>query len=89
VPRRYEDDDDDYDRRPARRRNRRYDDDEGFRCPFCGDPDPPLVRTKVSGGGWALFVVMLVLLCWPLCWIPLVAMKDEYRVCQGCGVKLG
>lgn len=84
---RYRDDDDDDDdsgeyERPSRRPSRR-----GFRCPFCDSPEPPARREKVSAGGWVVLVVML-LFCFPLFFIGLL-MKEEYRVCRDCGVKLG
>lgn len=71
----------DFDDRPRRRRRSR------FRCPYCDTPAPPEIRTKVSGGGWVVFVVLL-LVFFPLCWVGLL-MKDEYRTCYDCGVKLG
>jgi len=61
-----------------------------FRCPYCRTDRPPIVRQGVSAGGWVLFVVMLLFVLTILfCWIPLVFMKDDYRVCSGCGIKLG
>lgn len=86
---------DDYDPPPARssrraRRSRHDDenDEVGFVCPFCSIRRPPRVETKISVGGWIVFVVLLLFLCWPICWVGLL-MKDEYRVCSGCGVRLG
>jgi DNA-directed RNA polymerase subunit RPC12/RpoP len=62
----------------------------GFRCPFCHHRGAPVVRSKVSTGGWVLFVLLLCGLCTAfLCWIPLVFMKEEYRACSSCGIKLG
>ena len=59
-----------------------------FHCPFCGCNDPPVVRRKVSTAGWVMFVVLLCFLCLPLFWIGLL-MKEEYRICADCGIKLG
>ena len=73
-----DDDDDDDDRRPARR---------GFRCPYCGSRDLPFVQSRVSTAGWITLVVM-VLFCLPLFWIGLL-IKEEYRECGECGMKLG
>jgi hypothetical protein len=65
-----------------------------FRCPFCGTHAPPSVRSKMSVAGlacfWVFFVLGLVTLCvlLPLCLIGLF-MREEYRICSRCGVKLG
>jgi DNA-directed RNA polymerase subunit RPC12/RpoP len=72
--RRY-DDEDDYDRR------------RGFRCPYCGTDEPPIRRSRVSTGGWIVFVALLFV-CLPLFWVGLL-MTEEYTVCYDCGIKLG
>lgn len=61
-----------------------------FKCPFCQHEGPPMVSSKMSTAGWVLFVVLL-LLCFPLCWLPFVmsGMKEEVRTCASCGTKLG
>jgi hypothetical protein len=61
--------------------------DLGFRCPFCRSSYPPEVKRKISTAGWVTFVVLLVL-CFPLCVIGLF-IKEDYRVCSSCGIKLG
>jgi predicted RNA-binding Zn-ribbon protein involved in translation (DUF1610 family) len=71
-------------REPVRRRD---DDGVDFRCPFCGTDEWPNVNTKVSTGGWVLFVGLLIF-CFPLCFIGLLV-KEDYRECSSCGVKLG
>lgn len=58
-----------------------------FRCPFCQSPYPPFVVQKVSGAGWVVFV-LLILLCVPLCWIGLL-IKEDHRVCSSCRMVLG
>jgi predicted RNA-binding Zn-ribbon protein involved in translation (DUF1610 family) len=89
------------DRRPRRDRASLADDDDepaeedleprrdgvGFRCPFCGTDEWPDVDSKVSTGGWVLFVGLLIF-CFPLCFLGLLV-KEEYRACSSCGVKLG
>lgn len=60
----------------------------GFRCPYCGSRALPTTKKKVSSAGWAFFWILLLFLCFPLCWIGLF-MKDEFRVCGDCGMKLG
>jgi hypothetical protein len=58
----------------------------GFRCPFCNSNLAPKVKRKISTGGWATFAALLIF-CFPLCIIGLF-IKDEYRVCRSCGVRL-
>lgn len=62
----------------------------GFTCPFCHRQGPPIITKKISTSGWILFIVLL-LCCFPLCWLPFVmdGCKDEERKCAGCGTKLG
>lgn len=57
-----------------------------FICPFCRSNARPIVKSKVSTGGWVLFVVLL-LFCFPLCLIGLLV-KEDYRICSSCGIKL-
>jgi|SRR5215213_635270 len=58
-----------------------------YRCPYCQSPYPPMVVEKVSGGGWVVFILLL-LFCLPLCWLGLL-IKDQYRVCATCRAVLG
>jgi len=72
------------DYKPARPERR------GFECPYCHNRAMPRTGTKVSQAGWVLFIIMLFSFIGTLfCWIPLLAMKEEYRVCGACGMKLG
>lgn len=71
----------------AIRRSRRREPEVGFHCPFCQANDPPEVRSKISTAGWVIFVVLLIG-CFPLCIIGLF-IKEDYRVCSSCGIKLG
>ncbi len=80
------DDDNDVDEPASRRRSHRR--EVGFRCPYCQTSAAPFTRSKVSTAGWIFFWVLLLFLCLPLCWIGLF-LKDEYRVCADCGIKLG
>jgi LITAF-like zinc ribbon domain len=61
-----------------------------FACPFCEFQGPPIVTKKISSGGLILFAVLL-LVCFPLCWLPFVldGCKEQIRTCAGCGTKLG
>jgi hypothetical protein len=74
-------DEDDYDDDDRRRRG------PGFSCPYCGSTHIPEVRSRVSGAGWAVFVVLLIT-CFPLFFIGLL-IKEEYRVCYDCGMTVG
>ena len=58
-----------------------------FKCPYCQSPAPPVQKQRISTAGWILFVVLL-LLCFPLCWIGLF-IKEDYRSCSFCGLSLG
>ena len=74
---REDDDEEEYeDEQPLRRRG----------CYECGSKAPPETIKKMSAGGWAMFIILL-LFCFPLCWIPFVvdAFKESRRVCQSCG----
>lgn len=75
---------DEYNDRP-RRRN---DDRVGYRCPFCRCREYPVIYTKVSTAGLLFFWLTCLFLCWPICWIGLL-MRDTYRMCPECGMKLG
>ena len=59
----------------------------GFQCPFCQSKSPPLIKKQISTAGWIVFVG-LVIACFPLSLIGLF-IKEEYRVCGSCGIKLG
>lgn len=48
---------------------------------------PPHYETKVSTAGWVTFVVLLVILCWPFCWIGLL-MKDRIAIWSACHIRL-
>jgi len=60
---------------------------KGFECPYCHTDEYPEVKSKISTAGWVVFVVLL-LICFPLCIIALF-IKEDYRVCSACGIKLG
>jgi len=79
----FEDDyDDDEDDRPRRRSRRRR-----GGCPYCGSDEPPEYSSRISQGGWITFAILL-LFCWPLCFIGLF-MKEDYPICYECGRALG
>lgn len=59
-----------------------------FRCPYCQSAAPPIRCRKTSTGGWIFFWVLLLFLCFPICWIGLL-IKDDYVRCASCGIKLG
>jgi GYF domain 2/LITAF-like zinc ribbon domain len=53
-------------------------------CRYCGAHGSGVHIKSVSTGGWIVFVVLLVL-CFVLCWVPLVTMKDQKTKCVRCG----
>jgi hypothetical protein len=58
------------------------------RCPECGSRKWDW-QTRATQGGIALCVVMAVFLATlPLCWIPLIAMRERFRVCGSCREEL-
>jgi hypothetical protein len=71
-------------RRERRKKRERGD---GFRCPYCGESGPPVVKKKISTAGWVIFVVLL-LACFPLCLLALLFTEDV-RQCGACGINIG
>lgn len=57
-----------------------------FQCRACGYAGHAKVISKITTGGWVLFVAMVLFLCWPLCWLPLVFLRDRRCECPGCHV---
>jgi LITAF-like zinc ribbon domain len=58
-----------------------------FHCPYCHTTVLPRIERKVSTAGWVVFTFLL--LCTIIfCWIGLF-IKEDYRVCSQCGMKLG
>lgn len=58
-----------------------------FECPYCHTTIPPVVKFKPSIGGWIMFVIFFFSCA---CISPLFLFmgQEQYRVCQGCGIKL-
>ena len=59
----------------------------GYHCPRCGTNALPIVKSKVSGGGWAVLILM-IFFCFPLFFIGLL-MREETRVCPACLTQIG
>lgn len=70
-----------------------------MRCPFCGFRGRPILRQQVAVAGWivlgiiaficvftAIFICVTVFLT-PLCLLGLL-IKEDYRICADCGMKL-
>jgi len=55
-------------------------------CRACGMQGAPIITTKISTGGWVVFVLLL-LFCFPLFWVGLL-MKDKIALCPRCGVNV-
>lgn len=53
-------------------------------CRHCGAQGSGVHSSKVSTGGWIVFVLLFIV-CFVLCWIPLVWMKDQTTRCMRCG----
>ena len=68
-------------------RSRMLEAGSNFRCPFCQSNELPDVKRRISTAGWVTFVLLLIF-CFPLCIIGLF-IKEDYRVCSCCGIKLG
>jgi len=52
------------------------------RCPYCTFDALPTARNRVSQTGWIVFSVLLVL-CFPLCWIGLL-IRETVTTCVRC-----
>src|SRR5690349_13413459 len=59
-----------------------------FNCPFCRSNAGYYIVSKISTGGWVVFILLFLFLCWPLCWIGFL-IKDEFRQCRACHMRLG
>ena len=59
----------------------------GYHCPRCGTTALPITKTKISSGGWIVFVLMLIF-CFPLFFIGLL-MREDTRVCSVCLTQIG
>ena len=57
-------------------------------CEKCGCVDEPVIRRDVSAGGVLVAILLFLFLCWPLCWLPLVMMREETRCCRRCSAKI-
>jgi len=60
------------------------------KCPYCGREGTIVAKRSLSGNGWVVFVLLL-LLCFPLCWLPFVIdnLNETYRVCSVCRGRMG
>jgi hypothetical protein len=68
--------------------------DHSFTCPYCGTHAPPNVRTETANGGWVmmilLFLAALFTCCLSLAFMPAgFLVRNSYRVCSQCGIRLG
>jgi hypothetical protein len=55
-------------------------------CPRCHRATHFLQHERISTGGILVFAILL-LLCFPLCWIGLF-IREKYLVCPLCGMEL-
>ena len=59
----------------------------GFQCPYCQTTRTPTVRSEISQTGWLVFVILLLTTCFG-CVIGLF-IRDSYRECSQCKIRLG
>jgi hypothetical protein len=57
-----------------------------FRCPYCQSNVGFIRDSKISTGGWIVFVLLLFM-CFPLCWLGFF-ITDKFDVCGSCAVRL-
>jgi LITAF-like zinc ribbon domain len=62
----------------------------GMQCPFCETTMVTRTKTSCDGITW-LFVLILFILFWPLCWLPLCMPKCQrvHHYCTHCQRKVG
>lgn len=58
----------------------------GFSCPYCQTTRAPRWKSEVSTIGWVVFAVLLVSTCF-FCFVGLF-IRDSYRVCSQCKIRL-
>lgn len=58
------------------------------RCPFCGFVGEAHHVVKTSAGGWIVFAVLLVF-CFPICWLGLMIQTRAGSKCPACKSVLG
>ena len=59
----------------------------GFQCPYCQTTRTPISKSEVSQTGWLVFVVLLLTTCFG-CVVGLF-IRDNYRQCSQCKIRLG
>lgn len=57
-----------------------------FECPFCHSRAGYRNTSKVSGGGWVV-TILLLLLCFPLFWLGLL-ITENHQYCKNCQVRV-
>ena len=63
-----------------------------FHCPFCKSSSPPLRKSKMSQLGMTVLIVVSIASCGLgllFFWVPMLFMREEYRECVHCGMKIG
>lgn len=59
----------------------------GFCCPYCQTTRAPRWKSEVSQIGWIVFAILLVTTC--VCCFVGLFIRDQYRVCSQCNIRLG
>ena len=61
--------------------------DQQARCPYCQTKRPPTWKSEVSQVGWIVFAILLITTC-VFCFVGLF-IRDKYRICSQCKIRLG
>lgn len=59
----------------------------GFQCPYCQTTRAPTWKSEISQTGWLVFAILLLTTCFA-CFIGLL-IRDKYRECSQCKIRLG
>lgn len=60
---------------------------QSYSCPYCQTKIAPEWKSEVSTVGWIVFGVLLISTCFG-CFIGLF-IRDKYRICSQCKIRLG
>lgn len=58
-----------------------------WRCPYCQGTAGLRWESKISNVGWAMVIILFLVLCWPLFWIGFF-IKEQHSYCNTCNTQL-